>query len=266
MGNSKTKVIAVTNQKGGVAKSTTTINVGAGLAIRGKNVLLVDMDGQGDLSGWLGYDGEQKPTVSDLIWSTVSQVNPPIENAVHHSDTENIDYIPSDSRLPLMISIIGSDSDSIGVLDRLFSNSFFNKYDYIIIDCHSHLDLLVSNVLKACDKVLIPVQSDKLAYDGVYKLLSILQSIKNTTYVQRYVVGMLITMCNSRTNSAKTVIKALKDSYGDCVFETFISYRDEAKVSTITKQSLVGKKSSVIGQQYMAVVDEIISKEENKDG
>jgi len=75
MGNSKTKVIAVTNQKGGVAKSTTTINVGAGLAIRGKNVLLVDMDGQGDLSGWLGYDGEQKPTVSDLIWSTVSPAN-----------------------------------------------------------------------------------------------------------------------------------------------------------------------------------------------
>ena len=86
MGNSKTKVIAVTNQKGGVAKSTTTINVGAGLAVRGKNVLLVDMDGQGDLSGWLGYDGEQKPTISDLIWSTVSQVNPPIENAVYHSD------------------------------------------------------------------------------------------------------------------------------------------------------------------------------------
>ena len=266
MGNSKTKVIAVTNQKGGVAKSTTTINVGAGLAVRGKNVLLVDMDGQGDLSGWLGYDGEQKPTISDLIWSTVSQVNPPIENAVYHSDTENVDYIPSDSRLPLMISIIGSDSDSIGVIDRLFSDSFFDKYDYIIIDCHSHLDLLVSNVLKACDKVLIPVQSDKLAYDGVFKLLSVLQSIKNVTYVQRYVVGMLITMCNSRTNSAKTVMKALKDSYGDCVFETFISYRDEAKVSTINKTSLVGNKKSVIGQQYMAVVDEIISKEENGNG
>ena len=263
----KTKVIAVTNQKGGVAKSTTVINIGAGLAIRGKNVLLVDMDSQGDLTRWLGYDNEQdSPTIKDLIDSTVSKSNLSVESAVHHSDTENVDYIPSDSRLPLMISIIGSDSDSIGVLDRLFSNSFFDKYDYIIIDCHSHLDLLVSNVLKACDKVLIPVQSDKLAYDGVFKLLSVLQSIKNVTYVQRYVVGMLITMCNSRTNSAKTVMKALKDSYGDCVFETFISYRDEAKVSTINKTSLVGNKKSVIGQQYMAVVDEIISKEENGNG
>ena len=103
-------------------------------------------------------------------------------------------------------------------------------------------------------------------YYGVFKLLSVLHSIKILPYVQRYVVGMLITMCNSRTNSAKTVMKALKDSYGDCVFETFISYRDEAKVSTINKTSLVGNKKSVIGQQYMAVVDEIISKEENGNG
>ena len=267
MKNSKTKILAVANQKGGVAKTTSLINIGAGLALKDKNVLLVDMDNQAHLSRFLGYEkSDGKLTTSDLIWQTVSKNGYTIENAVRHSDTEQLDYIPSDHRLAGIISIIGTDNDSTTVLSRLFSESFFEKYDYIVIDCPAILDLLVSNVLKACDRVLIPVQSDKLAYDGVYKLLSILQSIKNTTYVQRYVVGMLITMCNSRTNSAKTVIKALKDSYGDCVFETFISYRDEAKVSTITKQSLVGKKSSVIGQQYMAVVDEIISKEENKDG
>ena len=79
-------------------------------------------------------------------------------------------------------------------------------------------------------------------------------------------MGMLITMCNKRTNSAKTVIEALQNSYGDYVFDTIISYRDEAKVSAITQKSLVRKKSSVIGQQYMAVVDEIISREENENG
>lgn len=260
----KTKVIAITNQKGGVAKTTTAINIGAGLAVKGKNVLLVDMDNQSDLSDWFGYDGRQKPTITDLIWNTVSQVIPPIESAVHHSDTENVDYIPSDSRLAAMISVIGTDSDSINVLTRLFSDSFFDKYDYIIVDCPPNLDLIVSNILKSCDKVLIPVQSEKWAYKGVNQLLTVLQRIKNTADVRQYVLGMLVTMCNSRTNSAKTVIHSLKESYGDYVFDTVISYLNEVKVSAMTGESLVSKKT-VTGQQYMTVVEEIIGKEEQNN-
>lgn len=262
----KTKIIAVANQKGGVAKTTTAINVGAGFVLSGKKVLLVDTDNQCHLSRWLGYDSQDgKPTVSELIWQTVSGVQQPVDNFIRHNDTENIDYIPSNFMLAGIISILGTDSDSTGVFSRLFSNDYFKKYDYIIIDCPPTLDLLVSNALKACDKVLIPVQSDFWAYEGVDQLLATLQRVK-TGDIKQYVLGMLITMFNKRTNSAKEIMGALQDSYGDLVFENQIAFRDEVKVSSITHKSLVRQKNSITGQQYMAVVNEIISKEKEHNG
>ena len=109
--------------------------------------------------------------------------------------------------------------------------------------------------------MLIPVQSDKWAYKGVNQLLTVLQRVKNTADVRQYVLGMLITMCNSRTNSAKTVIQSMKDSYGDYVFDTVISYLNEVKVSSMTGESLI-YNNTVTGQQYMEIVDEILNREE----
>ena len=181
MKNSKTKIIAVANQKGGVAKTTSVINIGAGLALKGKNVLLVDMDNQAHLSRFLGYEkSDGKLTTSDLIWQTVSKNGYTIENAVRHSDTEQLDYIPSDHRLAGIISIIGTDNDSTTVLSRLFSESFFEKYDYIVIDCPAILDLLVSNILNACDQLLIPVQSEMWSYEAVEQILITMQRAKQT--------------------------------------------------------------------------------------
>ena len=266
MKTKKPIIIAIANQKGGVAKTTTAINIGVGLVMHNKKVLLVDTDNQSHLSRWLGYAQDGKPTISELIWQTVSKNKQLISEAIRHSDVENIDYIPSNFMLAGIISILGTDSDSTGVFSRLFNDETFKNYDYIIIDCPPTLDLLVSNALKACDKVLIPVQSDYWAYEGVDQLLATLQRVKQTTNVEKFVLGMLVTMFNNRTNSAKAIVEALKDSYGNFVFDTAISYRDEVKVASITHKSLVGRKSSVTGQQYMAVVDEIISKEDNING
>ena len=165
-----------------------------------------------------------------------------------------------------ILSILGTDSDSTGVFTRLFSDGAFKEYDYIIIDCPPTLDLLVSNALKACDKVLIPVQSDYWAYEGVDQLLATLQRAKQTNDIKSYVLGMLVTMFNKRTNSAKAIMDAMSNSYGSFVFENAIAYRDEVKVATIEHKPLVTRKSSVTGQQYMAVVDEIIRKEEQNNG
>ena len=266
MNNSKAKIIAVANQKGGVAKTTSVINIGAGLALKGKKVLLVDTDNQSHLSRFLGYDGtDGKPTISELIWRTVSKVQKPVSKAIRKSEL-GVDYIPSNFMLAGIISILGTDSDSTGVFSRLFSDGTFDEYDYIIIDCPPTLDLLVSNALKACDKVLIPVQSDYWAYEGVDQLLATLQRAKQTSDIKPYVLGMLVTMFNKRTNSAKAIMDAMNESYGEYVFENAIAFRDEVKVATIEHKTLVGKKNSITGQQYMAVVEEIIGKEGQTNG
>ena len=266
MNNSKAKIIAVANQKGGVAKTTSVINIGAGLALKGKKVLLVDTDNQSHLSRFLGYDGtDGKPTISELICQTVSRVMKHVSEAIRKSEL-GVDYIPSNFMLAGIISILGTDSDSTGVFSRLFSDGTFDEYDYIIIDCPPTLDLLVSNALKACDKVLIPVQSDYWAYEGVDQLLATLQRAKQASDIKPYVLGMLVTMFNKRTNSAKAIMDAMNESYGEYVFETAIAFRDEVKVATIEHKTLVGRKNSITGQQYMAVVDEIIGKEGQDNG
>ena len=266
MKNSKAKIIAVANQKGGVAKTTSVINIGAGLALKGKKVLLVDTDNQSHLSRFLGYDGtDGKPTISELIWQTVSKVQKPVSEAIRKSEL-GVDYIPSNFMLAGIISILGTDSDSTGVFSRLFSDGTFDEYDYIIIDCPPTLDLLVSNALKACDKVLIPVQSDFWAYEGVDQILATLQRAKQTSDIKPYVLGMLVTMYNKRTNSARAIMDAMNESYGEYVFENAIAFRDEVKVATIEHKTLVGKKNSITGQQYMSVVEEIIGKEGQANG
>ena len=266
MKNSKAKIIAVANQKGGVAKTTSVINIGAGLALKGKKVLLVDTDNQSHLSRFLGYDGtDGKPTISELIWQTVSKVQKPVSEAIRKSEL-GVDYIPSNFMLAGIISILGTDSDSTGVFSRQFSDGTFDEYDYIIIDCPPTLDLLVSNALKACDKVLIPVQSDFWAYEGVDQILATLQRAKQTSDIKPYVLGMLVTMYNKRTNSARAIMDAMNESYGEYVFENAIAFRDEVKVATIEHKTLVGRKNSITGQQYMSVVEEIIRKEGQTNG
>ena len=266
MNNSKAKIIAVANQKGGVAKTTSVINIGAGLALKDKKVLLIDTDNQSHLSRFLGYDGtDGNPTISELIWQTVSKVQKPVSEAIRKSEL-GVDYIPSNFMLAGIISILGTDSDSTGVFSRLFSDGTFDEYDYIIIDCPPTLDLLVSNALKACDKVLIPVQSDFWAYEGVDQILATLQRAKQASDIKPYVLGMLVTMYNKRTNSAKAIMDAMSESYGEYVFETAIAFRDEVKVATIEHKTLVERKNSITGQQYMAVVEEIIGKEGQGNG
>ena len=254
-------IISVANQKGGVGKTTTVLNIGAGLTKVGNHVLLVDADPQNHLSRWLGFIQDNKPTLSDLIYQEVSGVKTNnYSDFIRRNKVENIDYIPATSIMSGAVTILGLDGDSQNVLNRIFKDSFFEKYDYIIFDCQPTLDLLVSNILKCCDKLLIPVQADPLAYEGVGDMLKKLQQIKQTNNTEKYILGMLITMYQKHTNISHAVQEALVASYGEYVFEDYIPLRTEAKQSSITKESLIKYPKSDVGQSYMNVVNKIMER------
>ena len=253
-------IIAVAIEKGGVGKTTTALNIGAGLQQVGQNVLLVDLDQQSHLSRWLGFQNDGKPTISELIYQEVSHIRSnDYSDFIRHNERENLDFIPANKMLGGIYAILGADGESNTVLSRIFNNEYFKKYDYIIFDCPTAVDnLLVSNALQASTKLLLPVQAELLAYESVPAMLQRYMAIKKTNDITPFIQGMLVTMFSGRTNMSNDVYASLCESYGNMVFKEPIPMLQEARNSTETKSSLVSRKSSKIGRAYMAAVEEIL--------
>jgi len=209
------KCIVFVNQKGGVGKTTSAINIGAFIAQAGKKVLLVDFDSQGNMSSGVGVS-KDKPTIYELM---AEQVKP--EEAIKHTTVENLDAISAS------VDLSGAAIELVDQEDRYFYlkrtlEPFRSVYDYILIDCPPSLGILTVNGLVAADSVLVPMQCEYFALEGITLLLQTVHKVQNEVNPDLKIGGIFFTMYDSRTRLAQDVVVQVKSYFKDVVFNTII--------------------------------------------
>ncbi len=260
MNNKMCKIMAVTNQKGGVGKTSTAVNLGTGLAKFGKEVLIIDADSQGNLSVSLGIaePDNLNYTLADILRDTINEVEVGGKGILSHD--EGIDFIPanidlSDMELRL-INTIGRET-----ILRQYLEQIKAYYDYIIIDCSPNLGMITINALTCADTVLIPVQASYLPIKGLQQLIKTIAKVKRQLNPKLSIEGILITMVDSRTNYAKEIIELLNNEYGNAVkvFKSIIP-RSIKQDETAAEGNSIYKyaKNSKAAKSYEAFVSEII--------
>ena len=210
-------VISIVNQKGGVGKTTTAVNLGSFLAAKRKKVLILDLDPQGNATSGYGFDKiELENTVYDLL---VNEEN--IENVIQHTNVKNVDMCPTN------INLAGAEVELVSAISRetilkRAIEPIVDDYDYIIIDCPPSLGLLTINALSACEGVIVPIQGEYYALEGLTQLIDTINMIKKKLNPVVGILGVVITMFDSRTQLTKQVVEEVEKYFGDKVFKTHI--------------------------------------------
>jgi len=250
------KIISLANQKGGVGKTTTAINLAASLASLGQEVLIVDADPQANASSGLGVDVR---TLEFTIYECLIDRVPP-EQAIRGTEVENLSILPSH------IDLVGAEIEMLNMENRervmkQVIAPLREKYDYILIDCSPSLGLITVNALTASDSVIIPVQCEYFALEGISKLLNTIKIIKSKLNMALEIEGFLLTMYDNRLRLANQVLAEVQKHFEGMVFETIISRNVRlSEAPSHGKPVLLYDAESKGSNNYMDLAKELIQK------
>lgn len=253
------KIIAIANQKGGVGKTTSAMNLGAAMQQAGKRVLLVDFDPQCNLGKYLGHTPDGLPTITDYIFAKASFAPlPPTEGVIRKAKC-GLDYIPASIQLAKADSVLASAMFRERILTDVLAVLIPpESYDVVLIDCNPSMGLLLTNVLLAATDVLIPVQAEEFALGGLDDMLELIELIRRSANPNLHVTGLLPTMV-AKNGVSDGVIRSLREQYPELTMHSQISRGVAAARSTQQCTPLIAGKSKQAAQ-YTAAAAEILKK------
>ena len=252
------KIIAIANQKGGVGKTTTSINLAASLGVLEKKVLLIDADPQANASSGLGIDVEAVEIGSYQVLEHAK----PAKEAIVASNAPNVDVIPAHIDL-VAIEIELVDKEEREYMLKKAITDLKSEYDYILIDCAPSLGLLTLNALTAADSVIIPIQCEYFALEGLGKLLNTIKSVQKIHNEALDIEGLLLTMFDSRLRLSNQVVEEVQKHFTDMVFDTIIQRNVRLGEAPSYGESIINYDVSSKGAaNYLSLAKELIKKNE----